>query len=396
MPAFVRYRKRRRTWIVRSRFDDVERDRTFGGSEADKARAIAFAERLNYEDEARREVAEREAAAVDSGSLTRIAALADSFLDAQGWTYSDHERASLDARFRLHLVPAFGHLEPKDLTDLLVHRFVTEKLETLRPYTIANQLSALRRLLHAAKADGVIEQLPAPGLSKAIGKLQRRGRAERNVGAWTHAERDVLITLAEAHERRLVVPLTIAFYTGARLGEVLGLWWQDVDRARSQIRIDWQLTAKLERKPPKWDSRRPVPLADELARRLEVHAQRLRLDDPWGEPGFVIHGPNGGPWRPDSFQRAYQRLMRHAVAAGIRPLTFHCTRHTFATHAIEGGKSAKWVSTMLGHRSVAFTLDLYGHLLPGEISDLSFLNGDAYRSLPSAGRAAPHLRVREA
>ncbi len=51
----------------------------------------------------------------------------------------------------------------------------------------------------------------------------------------------------------------------------------------------------------------------------------------------------------------------------------HSLRHTFATLSLEGGKSVKWVSQQLGHRSATLTLDTYAHALPDEETNLSYL-----------------------
>jgi hypothetical protein len=50
--------------------------------------------------------------------------------------------------------------------------------------------------------------------------------------------------------------------------------------------------------------------------------------------------------------------------AGLRYRKPHTLRHTFASLLIEGGESLKYVREQLGHHSPAFTLAVYGHLLP--------------------------------
>jgi integrase len=63
-----------------------------------------------------------------------------------------------------------------------------------------------------------------------------------------------------------------------------------------------------------------------------------------------------------------------ARKAGIREdFTFHTLRHTFATLALEAGRSPKLVSTTLGHASLATTLNIYWNS-SGESLDLGFLD----------------------
>ena len=62
----------------------------------------------------------------------------------------------------------------------------------------------------------------------------------------------------------------------------------------------------------------------------------------------------------------------------------HSLRHTFATLSLEAGRSVKWVSQQLGHRSASLTSDTYSHALPDEEADLSYLPiaGDVTTSHP--------------
>ena len=53
---------------------------------------------------------------------------------------------------------------------------------------------------------------------------------------------------------------------------------------------------------------------------------------------------------------------RIVIAAGCPDHRFHDLRHTFATLALQNGANVKTLSKALGHRSVAFTLDVYGHV----------------------------------
>jgi integrase len=66
------------------------------------------------------------------------------------------------------------------------------------------------------------------------------------------------------------------------------------------------------------------------------------------------------------------RLRAMAKKAGMREdFTFHTLRHSWATIALESGRSPKLVSTTLGHRSLSTTLNLYWGS-SGEILDMDF------------------------
>lgn len=70
---------------------------------------------------------------------------------------------------------------------------------------------------------------------------------------------------------------------------------------------------------------------------------------------------NRGP-RPDSLTRAFNQIARKCGAAGLR---FHDLRHTHATLMLKADIHPKVVQERLGHSSIALTLDVYSHVMPG-------------------------------
>lgn len=52
--------------------------------------------------------------------------------------------------------------------------------------------------------------------------------------------------------------------------------------------------------------------------------------------------------------------------AGLRKFRFHDLRHTFGSLLIQAGVSPAYVQKQMGHRSIQVTIDVYGHLIPGE------------------------------
>ena len=65
-------------------------------------------------------------------------------------------------------------------------------------------------------------------------------------------------------------------------------------------------------------------------------------------------------------------MRRRAQKKGVRPLKLHCARHTWATFALQAGKSIRWVADQLGHADPALTLRVYAHAMLEEEIDLSF------------------------
>jgi len=81
---------------------------------------------------------------------------------------------------------------------------------------------------------------------------------------------------------------------------------------------------------------------------------------------FVLVLPDGRPPSPDSIS---QRFRRDCERAGVRYVTFHGLRHTFATFALTNKVPLHVVTRLLGHASEAITLSEYAHSLPGSTVD---------------------------
>jgi integrase len=64
-----------------------------------------------------------------------------------------------------------------------------------------------------------------------------------------------------------------------------------------------------------------------------------------------------------------QQFDRFIKEAGLRRIRFHDLRHTHASHLLAAGANPKVVSERLAHASVAFTLDVYSHVMPGQQKD---------------------------
>ena len=78
---------------------------------------------------------------------------------------------------------------------------------------------------------------------------------------------------------------------------------------------------------------------------------------------WCFHLKRGGPLEGSN---VYNRdFLPSLEAAGIRRVTFHALRHTFASLLIQQGASLAYVKEQLGHSSIQVTVDTYGHLIPG-------------------------------
>lgn len=162
--------------------------------------------------------------------------------------------------------------------------------------------------------------------------------------------------------------------TGARIGEVLGSQWRDLNLHLDSPKWSVQRTVKKRDNgewlinPPKTKkARRSIVLPSSLVLVLRrLREQREADAEYWGkkfnEDDYVFIRPDGKLPDPHHISKVFKNI---AVKAGLKPIRLHDLRHTHATLLLLAGVHPKIVSERLGHASVAITLDIYSHVLPG-------------------------------
>jgi integrase len=180
--------------------------------------------------------------------------------------------------------------------------------------------------------------------------------------------------LAAARGDRLEALYVLAVTTGMRRGELLGLKWSDVDleNATVSVRRTLMRTDNAKRialgEPKTKKSRRTIRLTPHAAEVFGEHLQRqLRymeiLGDHYSDQGLVLTTERGTPINPSNLrQRSLAPLLRKAELPHIR---FHGLRHTCATLLLSKNTHPKFVQELLGHATIAITLDTYSHVMPG-------------------------------
>lgn len=279
-----------------------------------------------------------------------------------------------EVHVRRHIVPGIGDVPLQALDRNHVKAFYAwvqegnSSREGRRPApkTVHNIHLTLHRALEDSVADGVISRNPATG-------LRRAPSSGPEMKTW---EPEQLRTLLDVTADDRLHPLwRLASMTGMRRGEVLGLRWEDVDFKALTVTINRQWkrgekglvlsSTKTER------GRRTVDLdAATLAilkewRRQQLE-ERVAHDGVWQDTGFVFTRKDG---RPQDVDVVSQRFDLVARKANLSPIRFHDLRHTHATLLLLAGVPPHVVSMRLGHRSVAFTLQQYAHVLPQQQAD---------------------------
>ena len=151
----------------------------------------------------------------------------------------------------------------------------------------------------------------------------------------------------------------------------MGLKWEDVDLGAGTLQVRRTLTTAkggpVLSTPKTKGSRRTVKLSQTALGTLRSHLERQlgeidRAGDLWRENGLIFASEFGEP-----LDRRYittHRFKPLLKRVGLPQIRFHDLRHTCATLLLSKNVNPKVVSEMLGHASIAITLDTYSHVLP--------------------------------
>jgi len=299
----------------------------------------------------------------------------------------------------LHILPTLGRTPlSKASVEHVNQLLATCHRAGLSARTCNYLRGTLRTLLREAERQGLV--------TRNVAALARPLPQERTETAILTPEQARWVLAAA--ERDPDGPLwVLGLTTGARLSEMLGLRWSDVDLLEGAveypaeagcsmtIRQTLQETPKaLRDKHGRWlvqaakteRSHRRVPLSqlavDALRRqRAQQREWQLAAGRRWEDLGLVFTDPLGEPLAATTVTHRWgRRLWRKGRDGqpdgplyGLPPIKFHAaTRHSVASFLLAAGVPMKTVSELLGHSQLATTADVYTHVaetLKREASD---------------------------
>ncbi len=261
----------------------------------------------------------------------------------------------------LHLLPAFGAMKLEGLGREHVQRLYSRKRDAgLSAARVRRIHGVLSSALNTAVRWRLIEQNVCKEVSPP-----RVPTPEIRPFSLDEAKRFLAAVSGERFEALYVLGLT----SGMRLGELGGLFWSDLDLERGVLRVQRALITghgKQTLEPPKTpSSRRSIGLTVKAMEALRCHRERQQAEGfPVNGDALVFTNTAGKPLNPSHLLcRSFKPILERA---GLPNTTFHAaTRHTCCCILLLQGVYPRSVSLQLGHSSVAFTLQKYGHFLPG-------------------------------
>lgn len=264
-----------------------------------------------------------------------------------------------------HISPAIGQrrlqqIEKRELIDLQMK--------------IANNVSAnasnycmkiVKMILQDACGDDILSKNPAAGI-KALKEKKEKAVNTIHRALTEQEQKDFMDELETDYYYEFIAFLLCS---GMRTGEAAALTWKDIDYKNQVIHITKTITFGengnlIVGDSAKTDtSNRDIPLTETLKgilNRWKRKSITLKMD------GEIFNALEGGYIYSHAVNRAIDDVLSRLEEKGIviERFTAHCLRDTYATRYLENDGKLQTLKTILGHRSLAMTADLYAHVLP--------------------------------
>lgn len=281
------------------------------------------------------------------------------------------------------ILPYFGHfyinkIRPTDIMkfyDLLekdtqlVRKKGNNGLKTKKPLsgkTILEHHRLLRAMLHRAVYWQLIVNNPAERVQPPRAKKPKRR-------SYDDKQAKILLENLEkltVEDTKYKVAIILTIFTGVRLGELMGLEWQDVDFRNGIISINrssqYLSDMGVFTKVPKTESSiREIAIPEFIISLLEEYKlwyedQKSLYGELWTNSDRLFVQADGKPMHPSSISKWF---VKYVSTIGLPVINFHGLRHTNASLLVAQNVDIAVVSARLGHAQISTTLDFYVHPL---------------------------------
>ena len=264
-----------------------------------------------------------------------------------------------------HIKPVLGGMILRDVRSIHCQLVLTKMGEHKRKNsTIKNVKEVMFNIFNYAYDSEIIISNPCKKSVK-----HNVGKESKPREALTKPEQQKLLEISRQYEYDLHYRFVLQ--TGARVGELSGFTWDDVDFQKKTIKVSQIAEYYAEQggwiidTPKTNNGIRTIPLTDEALRILYQQKEYRKtlpvIPIQWSNHIFL--GEDGCPVRDNMYN---SRLYSICKRAKIPKISMHILRHTFATRCIEAGMKPKTLQQLLGHASIAITMNLYVHTTDDE------------------------------
>lgn len=306
-----------------------------------------------------REKAAQEAA--EAAKLKTVRQYADGvFMPTKEATFSENARSSYRMFLDRHILPVLGEHLLTEVTPAMISKLLVDFQKAGYAHATAVKLyNILNGVFEMAFLD---DSIPMNPMLKVKRPAPRKGEQVQEEGekALTAQELAHVLSCAAQEPLKWRAYINLAADTGARRGELCGLWWSDIDWSAGTVTIrrNLQYTAQagVFETSPKNGKARTVDIGPETLSMLK-QLQREQAATCISKYVFTQDGETV-PMHPQSPTRYFKKFGKKYGIPNFHP---HLLRHSSASVAITNGADVVSVSERLGHSDTAVTLRMYAH-----------------------------------
>ena len=306
-----------------------------------------------------REKAAREAA--EAAKLKTVRQYADGvFMPTKEATFSENARSSYRMFLDKHILPVLGDVLLVEVSPAMISKLLIDFQRAGYAHATAVKLyNILNGVFEMAFLD---DSIPMNPMLKVKRPAPRKGEQVQEEGekALTAQELAHVLSCAAQEPLKWRAYINLAADTGARRGELCGLWWSDIDWSAGTVTIrrNLQYTAQagVFETSPKNGKARTVDIGPETLSMLK-QLQREQAATCISKYVFTQDGETV-PMHPQSPTRYFKKFGKKYGIPNFHP---HLLRHSSASVAITNGADVVSVSERLGHSDTAVTLRMYAH-----------------------------------
>jgi len=280
-------------------------------------------------------------------------------------------KASTQSSYRTNLnryvLPWLGETRLKDLRKGEIQARLSALSESgLSRQTVKNIWSALSSVLRTAVDWGYIKENPAHGV-----RLPAR---QPKAAVFLPEPEQVAQILQQLPEPSYTLMLLLVG-TGLRVGEAIGLCWEDIDLNRKNLTVRRDIWHGQVNSPKYAASERVIPLGPILAEHLQG---KLNSAGSW-----IFEGDSGKPLDPRNL--AKRHLHPALDHLGISRFSWHRLRKLHSTYLGDLSVSPRIMQAQLGHADAALTLNVYTQIIPeSQRRAIQDLEGLLFRNVPKS------------
>ena len=269
-----------------------------------------------------------------------------------------------------HIVPALGKIKLKDLHSRHIKNYINEKSEDgkinssggLSGTTLLHHYHVFSSAFKYARKWSIMNHNP-------LDKIDPPKKSGYKAEYLSKNQIDHLLKTAKEISQWTYNFIYLAFKTGMRRGELLGLKWPNIEFNRKKISVRNNIVktvnnTALEKSPKSLDGVRPIIVSDDvidLLKKIRTIQLERKKNLGFEDENYIFCMDNGKKVIP---RTAYNRYTKVFKAAKLSNFNFKSLRHTHATYMLQAGVHPKIVQERLGHSSIEVTLNIYSHVIP--------------------------------